>query len=103
VISEAGYDLSPSGLAGRCKRERPTAKGAREDQRASWCDLPSSTLLETSRTLQRARGPKNLDKDVVRELADAAHGICPYSKAVHGNIDVETNVVDTVAAELNAA
>ena len=44
---------------------------------------------------------QGLDKDVVRELADAAHGICPYSKAVHGNIDVETNVVDT--AELNAA
>jgi organic hydroperoxide reductase OsmC/OhrA len=25
-----------------------------------------------------------------RELADAAHGICPYSKATRGNIDVET-------------
>jgi lipoyl-dependent peroxiredoxin len=44
---------------------------------------------------------QGLDKDVVRHLADAAHGICPYSKAVHGNIDVETNVIDT--AELNAA
>jgi osmotically inducible protein OsmC len=44
---------------------------------------------------------QGLDKDVVRQLADTAHGICPYSKAVHGNIDVETNVVDT--AELNAA
>lgn len=44
-----------------------------------------------------------LDKDVVRMLADAAHGICPYSKAVHGNIDIETNVVDPVGAELNAA
>ena len=44
-----------------------------------------------------------LDKDVVRLLADAAHGICPYSKAVHGNIDVETNVADPVDAELNAA
>lgn len=34
-----------------------------------------------------------LDQEVVRELADAAHTICPYSKAVHGNIDVTTNVV----------
>ena len=40
---------------------------------------------------------EGLDKDTVRILADAAHGICPYSKAVHGNIAVETNVVDAVA------
>jgi osmotically inducible protein OsmC len=34
-----------------------------------------------------------LDLEVVRELAEAAHGICPYSKAVHGNIEVTTNVI----------
>ena len=34
-----------------------------------------------------------LDREVVRELAEAAHGICPYSKAVHGNIEVTTNVL----------
>ena len=34
-----------------------------------------------------------LDRAVARELVDAAHGICPYSKATHGNIAVETNVV----------
>ena len=34
-----------------------------------------------------------LDREVLRELAEAAHGICPYSKAVHGNIDVTTNVL----------
>ena len=34
-----------------------------------------------------------VDRELARELADAAHGICPYSKAVHGNIDVETNVM----------
>lgn len=33
-----------------------------------------------------------LDKATVRELADAAHLICPYSKATHGNVDVETHV-----------
>ncbi|MBK1865838.1 Ohr family peroxiredoxin [Taklimakanibacter albus] len=33
-----------------------------------------------------------VDKETVRELADAAHNICPYSKATHGNIDVETHV-----------
>ncbi|OOG73533.1 Organic hydroperoxide resistance protein OhrB [Ensifer sp. M14] len=34
-----------------------------------------------------------LDRDVAHELIHAAHAICPYSKATHGNIDVETNLV----------
>src|SRR5277367_5564252 len=34
-----------------------------------------------------------LDRDVAQGLVDAAHGICPYSKATHGNIAVETNLV----------
>lgn len=34
-----------------------------------------------------------VDPEVARELLDAAHGICPYSKAVHGNIDVATNLL----------
>jgi osmotically inducible protein OsmC len=34
-----------------------------------------------------------IDRDLARELLDAAHGICPYSKAVHGNIDVTTNLL----------
>lgn len=34
-----------------------------------------------------------IDRDIARELLDAAHGICPYSKAVHGNIDVTTNLL----------
>jgi lipoyl-dependent peroxiredoxin len=34
-----------------------------------------------------------LDREVVRELAEAAHGICPYSKAIHGNVEVTTNVL----------
>lgn len=34
-----------------------------------------------------------LDNAVARTLADAAHGICPYSKAVHGNIEVTTNII----------
>lgn len=31
-----------------------------------------------------------VDREVAAELIEAAHGICPYSKAVHGNISVET-------------
>ena len=38
--------------------------------------------------------------EVADAIAHAAHDICPYSKAVHGNIDVTTNAVatDAVAA-----
>ncbi len=34
-----------------------------------------------------------LDPDTARALVDAAHQICPYSKATRGNIDVTINVV----------
>jgi lipoyl-dependent peroxiredoxin len=34
-----------------------------------------------------------VERDVAQSLVDAAHQTCPYSKAVHGNIDVVTNVV----------
>ena len=34
-----------------------------------------------------------LDREVAEELIQTAHGICPYSKATHGNIAVETNLV----------
>ena len=44
-----------------------------------------------------------IDRDTARALADAAHGICPYSKAVHGNIDIETTVAGTADAEPTAA
>ena len=34
-----------------------------------------------------------VDPAVAAELAETAHGICPYSKAVHGNIEVTTNLL----------
>ena len=34
-----------------------------------------------------------VDRAVAEELAEAAHGICPYSKSVHGKIDVTTTVL----------
>ncbi|TPQ27801.1 peroxiredoxin [Bradyrhizobium guangdongense] len=33
-----------------------------------------------------------VDREVAQALIEAAHGICPYSKAVHGNIDVTTTL-----------
>jgi Ohr subfamily peroxiredoxin len=34
-----------------------------------------------------------LDRETAHALVDAAHQICPYSKATRGNIEVETNLV----------
>ena len=34
-----------------------------------------------------------LDPQVAREIVEAAHQICPYSKATRGNIDVQINLV----------
>jgi lipoyl-dependent peroxiredoxin len=34
-----------------------------------------------------------VERDVAQSLIEAAHGICPYSKATHGNIDVVTTLV----------
>src|SRR5262245_48121701 len=34
-----------------------------------------------------------LDREVARTLVDAAHQICPYSKATRGNIDAAINLV----------
>jgi len=34
-----------------------------------------------------------LATEVVEKIAQLAHQICPYSKSVHGNIEVSTNIV----------
>lgn len=34
-----------------------------------------------------------LDREIATQLIHAAHEICPYSKAVHGNVEVETVLV----------
>lgn len=34
-----------------------------------------------------------VDREVARSIVDAAHQICPYSKATRGNINVEINLV----------
>ena len=35
----------------------------------------------------------DVDRELAQELIEAAHGICPYSKATRGNIDVAVNLV----------
>jgi lipoyl-dependent peroxiredoxin len=44
-----------------------------------------------------------VERDVAQSLVDAAHQTCPYSKAVHGNIDVVTNVIVDQRSALGAA
>ncbi|MRG58019.1 Ohr family peroxiredoxin [Phyllobacterium sp. SYP-B3895] len=34
-----------------------------------------------------------IDRALAEELLEAAHTICPYSKAVHGNIEVATKLI----------
>ena len=34
-----------------------------------------------------------VDREIAESLAEAAHAICPYSKAVHGNIEITTTVI----------
>lgn len=39
-----------------------------------------------------------IDPETARRLVGDAHQTCPYSKALHGNINIETNLVDAGAA-----
>ena len=39
-----------------------------------------------------------IDRETAQKLVDGAHRRCPYSKAVHGNINVETNLIDAETA-----
>lgn len=34
-----------------------------------------------------------IDRETAKEIAEAAHLLCPYSKMVKGNINVETNIL----------
>ena len=34
-----------------------------------------------------------VDKDVAKEMVEIAHTVCPYSKAIKGNVDVTLNVI----------
>jgi Ohr subfamily peroxiredoxin len=67
--------------------------------------LPTEPEVDAQIDLNMADGPTfflrahlnvkvpGVERAVAQELVEAAHGICPYSKAVHGNIDVTTTLV----------
>ena len=66
--------------------------------------LPADLAIDAEVDLHMDRGEFSLsarlnvsipgiERDLAQELVDAASKVCPYSKAVSGNIDVEYNVV----------
>jgi osmotically inducible protein OsmC len=66
--------------------------------------LPANLTVDTVIDLNAAGGAyflsarlavslPGLDRAVAQALIDKAHEICPYSKAVHGNIEVVTTLV----------
>ncbi|MBY5333145.1 Ohr family peroxiredoxin [Rhizobium leguminosarum] len=65
--------------------------------------LPASPEVDAEITLNADNGSfflrarlnvslTGIDREVAQQLIEAAHGICPYSKATHGNIDVEATL-----------
>jgi lipoyl-dependent peroxiredoxin len=65
--------------------------------------LPTPPSVDTEIDLNLAAGAyflrarmsvslPGVDRAVAQELIEAAHVICPYSKAVHGNIEVTTTL-----------
>ena len=65
---------------------------------------PEDTAIDAEIDLVLANGEYNLqarlnislpgiDKEVARQVVEAAQHICPYSKAIHGNVKTEYNVV----------
>jgi lipoyl-dependent peroxiredoxin len=39
-----------------------------------------------------------IDREVAQNILEGAHHICPYSKAIHGNVDVVTNLTQASSA-----
>jgi len=61
-----------------------------------WIDAEVDLNLNGGSFFLRARlniHLPGLDPEVARSLADAASNICPYSKAIKGNVDVEYNLI----------
>lgn len=55
-------------------------------------DLGTAGIEYFLQTRLRVHIP-GIDREVAQSLVDTAHRTCPYSKALHGNIDIETVLV----------
>ena len=64
-------------------------------------DATIDLLMDGSAFFLRAKldvAVPGLDREVAQDLIETAHEICPYSKAVKGNIEVELNLVEPAFA-----
>jgi osmotically inducible protein OsmC len=70
----------------------------------AWLTLPADTSIDAEVDLAANQGGfllqarlnvhiPGVDVATAKVLVDAASGICPYSKAIKGNVDVEYNVI----------
>ena len=50
--------------------------------------IPAGFIIQVALTIQ----VPGLDKKKAEELVQGAHGVCPYSNATRGNIEVTLNV-----------
>lgn len=68
-------------------------------------ELPDATAIDAEIDLLVNKGEYSLqarlnislpglDKDVAQQLIETAHKICPYSKAIQGNVNVELNLIN---------
>ena len=66
--------------------------------------LPEETSIDAEVDLLADKGAYSLqarlnisipgvDREIAKQLIEAAQQTCPYSKAIHGNVDVEYNLV----------
>lgn len=59
--------------------------------------LPTNSILayiDFKLSVDFEVGIEGLDLDRVQELAEKTHNVCPYSKAVKGNIEINTKAVE---------
>jgi lipoyl-dependent peroxiredoxin len=72
--------------------------------------LPNDIAIEAEVDLGVAHGVHGLaarlnvnlpgmDPETARSLVDAAHHVCPYSRATSGNIDLQLNVITSLATD----
>lgn len=87
----AGWSACFEGALGIAARQRQIA-------------LPQDTAIDAEIDLVADRGQYSLqarlnvsipgiDREVAEELVETAQQTCPYSKAIHGNINVEYNLL----------
>lgn len=89
----AGWSACFEGAMGIAARQRKVSLPveAAIDAEVDLCAKGSSYFLRARLNVTLP----GLSRDVGAALIESAHGICPYSKAIRGNIDVLINLVES--------